>query len=93
MHPGPRLKEIRTNLPWLRVELEIRVEQAGHCFEWAHIKPELKARQEVTVENGGKSLALQTQFSCSCGRVFQLIEVAIPPGDGHRHPPTIREIL
>ena len=68
----------------LRKELDRRLEKAGHCFEWAEIKQDLKAMQEVTIEDRGKTLALRTECRGTCGRVFQAIGVAIPP--------TIREI-
>jgi len=68
----------------LRKELDRRLEKAGHCFEWAEIKQDLKAMQEVTIEDRGKTLALRTECRGTCGKVFQAIGVAIPP--------TIREI-
>ena len=68
----------------LRKELDRRLESAGHQFEWADIKRDLSALQEVSVEENGKSLAVRTACTGSCGKVFQAVGVALPP--------TIREI-
>jgi hypothetical protein len=68
----------------LRKELQRRLEEAGHHFEWPDIKQDLKALQEVVIEDSGKSLALRTECRGTCGKVFQAVGVAIPP--------TIREI-
>jgi len=63
----------------LRKELDRRLEEAGHCFEWAYIKQDLKSLQEVIIEDSGKSLALRTECVRTCGRVFQAVGVAVPP--------------
>lgn len=68
----------------LRKELDRRLEQAGHCFEWSDIKQDLRSLQEVVIEDNGKSLALRTECLGTCGKVFQAVGVAVPP--------TIREI-
>ncbi len=68
----------------LRKALDRRLEKAGHCFEWAEIKQDLKALQEVTIEDQGKTLAIRTECIGTCGKIFQAIGVAIPP--------TVREI-
>jgi transposase len=68
----------------LTKELDRRLNQAGHCFEWADIKQDLKSLQEVVIEDNGKSLALRTECVGTCGKVFQAVGVAIPP--------TIREV-
>jgi len=34
----------------LRKELNRRREQAGHCFEWADVKQDLKLLQEIMIE-------------------------------------------
>ena len=56
----------------------------GHCFEWADIKQDLKALQEITIEDKGKTLAIRSEYLGTCGKIFQAIGVAIPP--------TIREV-
>ncbi len=63
----------------LRKELDRQLEEAGHCFEWAEIKQDLNALQEVVIEENGKSLALRTQCLGTCGKVFQAVGVAVPP--------------
>ena len=68
----------------LRKELDRRLQEAGHCFEWADIKQDLKALQEVEIKDNGRSLALRTQCLGTCGKVFKAVGVAIPP--------TIREL-
>ncbi len=68
----------------LRKELDRRLEKAGHCFEWADIKQDLKAMQEITIEDRGKTLAIRSECLGTCGKVFQSVGVAIPS--------TIREV-
>jgi transposase len=63
----------------LRKELDRRLEETGHNFEWADIKQDLKALQEVVIEDNGNSLALRTECIGTCGKVFQAVGVAIPP--------------
>jgi hypothetical protein len=64
--------------------LERRLESSGHCFEWADIKQDLKALQEITLEENEKRLAIRSQCQGVCGKVFQSVGVALPP--------TIREV-
>ena len=68
----------------LRKELDSRLEKAGHSLEWADIKQDLEAFQEVTIEEKNKRLAVRTECLGSCGKIFQSVGVAIPS--------TIREI-
>lgn len=68
----------------LRKELDRCLEKAGHSFEWADIKQDLKSLQEITIEDNGKCLAVRSECKGTCGKVFQAVGVAIPP--------TIREI-
>lgn len=68
----------------LRKELERRLNQAGHVFEWSDIKQDLKALQQVVIEEGEKRLALRSECKGHCGKIFQAVKVALPP--------TIREI-
>lgn len=62
----------------LRKELDRRLEKAGHDFEWADIKQDLKALQEVTLEDNGKRLAIRSECQGVCGKVFQAVGVALP---------------
>ena len=68
----------------LRKELERRLNAAGHVFEWSDIKQDLKALQQVTIEEKGKRLSIRSQCMGVCGKVFQAVGVAMPP--------TIKEI-
>jgi len=69
----------------LRKELDRRLEKACHCFEWFDIKQDLKALQEMTIEDRGRTLAIRSQCLGTYGKVFQAVGVAIPP--------TIRELV
>jgi transposase len=68
----------------LRKELDRRLESCGQQFEWQDIKRDLKALQDVTIEDNGRGLVVRTACVGSCGKVFQAVGVALPP--------TIREI-
>jgi transposase len=63
----------------LRKELDGRLQKAGRSFEWADIKQDLKALQEVEIEDSGKTLVLRTECLGTCGKVFKAAGVAIPP--------------
>ena len=68
----------------LRKELDRRLYNSGHCFEWEDITQDLKALEEVGIEDHGKSLAVRTECIGTCGKTFQAVGVAIPA--------TIREV-
>jgi len=68
----------------IRKELDRRLAKAGHCFEWADIKQDLKTLQEITIDDRGKTLAIRSECLGTCGKIFQAVGVAIPP--------TIREV-
>lgn len=68
----------------LRKELDRHLRKAGHSFEWADIKQDLKALQETIIDDHGRHLAIRSECLGTCGRVFQAVGVAFPP--------TIREI-
>lgn len=63
----------------LRKELERRLNAAGHVFEWSDIKQDLKALQQVTIEENGTCLSIRSEFKGICGKVFQSVGVAMPP--------------
>jgi transposase len=63
----------------LRKELDKRLEAAGHCFEWSDIKKDLKALQEITIEDNGRTLIIRSECLGTCGKVFQAVGVVIPP--------------
>jgi transposase len=68
----------------LRKELDRKLVKAGHRFEWAEIKQDLKALQSVTIEENGRRLAIRSVSKGVCGKIFQAVGVAMPP--------TIREV-
>jgi transposase len=68
----------------MRKELDIRLQEAGHVFEWADIKRDLSALEEITIEDNGRKLAVRTACTGTCGKIFQAVGVRIPP--------TIREL-
>jgi len=63
----------------LRKELDRRLVEAGRHFEWADIKQDLKAAQELAIEDNRKSLALGTECLGTYGKVFKAVGVALPP--------------
>lgn len=68
----------------LRKELDRRLGLKDHDFEWADIKQDLRALQEIKIDEGGRSLAIRSEAIGTCGKVFQAVGVALPP--------TIREL-
>jgi transposase len=62
----------------LRKELDRRLMEVGHHFEWADIKQDLKSLQQVLIKDNGKCLAVRTECLGTCGKVFQTVGVAIP---------------
>jgi transposase len=83
-----KVKEIRdivlSHTGRYKKELERHLSHAGHIFEWDDIKQDLKALQQVTIEEGGKQMATRSKCKGVCGKVFQAVGVAMPP--------TIREL-
>lgn len=63
----------------LRKELERRLNQAGHVFEWSDIKQDLKALQQVTIKENGKCFTVRSECKGLCGKIFQAVRVALPP--------------
>lgn len=63
----------------LRKELDRRLLEAGHRFEWAEIKQDLKALQRVTLAEDDRRLSIRSRSQGVCGKVFQSVGVAIPP--------------
>lgn len=68
----------------LRKELQRRLEKRGYYFEWSNIKQDLKSLQETMIHENGRTLAIRSECQGVCGKVFNLVGVAIPP--------TIREL-
>ncbi len=63
----------------LRKELDQRLAQHNHRFEWSDIKQDLKALQQVEIEEGDKRFAIRTECQGVCGKVFQSVRLALPP--------------
>lgn len=63
----------------LKKELDDRLVSQGLQFEWADIKQDLKALQEMILEENGSKLAVRTECQGVCGKVFKATGVAVPP--------------
>jgi transposase len=63
----------------LKKELDYRLVSQGLQLEWADIKQDLKALQEVNLEENGTTLAVRTECQGVCVKVFKTTGVAIPP--------------
>jgi len=63
----------------LRKELDQRLVDNKHRFEWSDIKQDLKALKQVEIEENGKCFAIRTECKGVCGKVFQSVRVALPP--------------
>ena len=63
----------------LRQDLQARLEERGHEFEWADVLGDLDRLQVVEVEQDGKRFLLRTEAQGTCGKVFQAVGVALPP--------------
>src|SRR5512143_2669065 len=63
----------------LRQELQFRLEERGHGFEWADVICDLDRLQVVEVEQDGKRFLLRSEVQGCCGAVFQAAGVALPP--------------
>ena len=63
----------------LRQELQARLEERGHEFEWADVIQDLDRLQMVEVEQDGKRFLLRSEVQGTCGKVFQAVGVAVPP--------------
>ena len=63
----------------LRQELQSRLEERGHKFEWADVIEDLDRLESVTVEQDGKQFLLRSEAKGTVGKVFQAAGVALPP--------------
>jgi transposase len=68
----------------LRKELDQRLAQNKHRFEWSDIKQDLKALKQVEIEENGIRFAIRSECKGVCGKIFQSVRVALPP--------TVREL-
>ena len=60
-------------------ELQRRLEDHGHRFEWNDIRRDLTELQEVQVESKGKKFIVRTTCKGTCGAIFQAVGVSLPP--------------
>jgi transposase len=63
----------------LKKELDSRLVSQGLQYEWAEIKQDLKALQEVILDENGSRLVIRTECRGVCGKVFRVVGVAVPP--------------
>jgi transposase len=63
----------------LRKELDMRMEAMGENVEWLHVKQDLKRLHEVVIEQSGRKIALRTEASGDCHKVFKAVGMALPP--------------
>jgi hypothetical protein len=63
----------------LKKELDARLVSKGLQYEWSDIKQDLRALQEVTLEENDTRLAIRTECQGVCGNVFKAVGVAVPP--------------
>jgi transposase len=63
----------------LRKELDMRMEAMGEIVEWLQIKQDLKRLYEVVIEQSGRKIALRTEASGDCHKVFKAVGMALPP--------------
>ena len=71
----------------LRQELQSRLEERGHEFEWADVIQDVDGLQVAEVEQDGKRFLLRSEVQGTCGSVFQTVGVAIPPTVQQASPP------
>ena len=60
-------------------ELDRKLEKAGYDFEWEKVKLDLKALQEIIIEENDKKFAVRSECRGTCGKVFQAVWLAVPP--------------
>ncbi len=63
----------------LKKELDRRLNAEGYVFEWADIIHDLKALQQVRIEENDKRFSVRTECKGNCGKIFQAVGVAVPP--------------
>lgn len=63
----------------LRQELQSRLADRGHCFEWADVLRDLERVQYIEVAQGDKRFRLRSELQGTAGHVFQTVGVAVPP--------------
>jgi hypothetical protein len=74
----------------LRQELQARLEERGHDFEWADVIQDLVQLHATEVEQDGKRFLLRDEVRGTCGGVFQAAGVALPPTVQQLAPPAVK---
>jgi hypothetical protein len=62
----------------LHKELRNRLENNNLDLEWVHIKEDLNALYEITVQEGDRSFILRSTCQGNCGKVFNAVGVRLP---------------
>ncbi len=62
-----------------RQELQSRLEERGHEFEWADVLGDLDRLQVVEVKQDGKRFLPRSEARGTCGKVFQAVGVTLSP--------------
>jgi len=60
-------------------ELKRVLDRAGLNFEWLVIKQDLKALQEIVIEENNRKFVVRTECRGETGKIFQAVGVALPP--------------
>ncbi|MCH7763999.1 MAG: transposase [Candidatus Marinimicrobia bacterium] len=60
-------------------ELNRRLSEAGYDFEWRKITQDLKALQEIVIEEKEAQIVVRTECQGVSGKVFKAVGVALPP--------------
>jgi len=60
-------------------ELKRRLSAAGYDFKWQKIRQDLKALQEIVIEENEQQLVVRTECQGVSGKVFKAVGVALPP--------------
>jgi transposase len=63
----------------IRKELERKIEESGYIFEWADIKRDLESLVETEISYKGKTFIVRSECQGTCGKIFQVVGVAVPP--------------
>lgn len=60
-------------------ELQDRLQEHGHKFEWQDIINDLDDLEEVEIDQDGKRFFIRSETKGTCGQVLRAVGVAMPP--------------
>jgi len=60
-------------------ELQLKLVERGWSVEWAHLKDDLDALEDVTVECAGQPFIVRSQTRGDAGKALQAAGVALGP--------------